>query len=84
MRVFHKVIIPSLSGSGFGGPSPVFETAFAAAPRPPSQTASFGGSADFSPDREDAAIDSTDGGATLDSPRTDFPETWLWDIVVVP
>ncbi|XP_050717838.1 alpha-2-macroglobulin-like isoform X1 [Eriocheir sinensis] len=33
---------------------------------------------------EAEGVDQAHSGATLDAPRTDFPETWLWDIVVVP
>ncbi|XP_070001311.1 alpha-2-macroglobulin-like protein 1 [Penaeus vannamei] len=36
------------------------------------------------PDREFDEPDLSDSGAKENRPRTRFPETWLWDIVVVP
>ncbi|XP_050717837.1 pregnancy zone protein-like isoform X3 [Eriocheir sinensis] len=65
---------------GFGGGGPFFESAVNA--RPPPQAVAAVADTDFTLEKE--GVDQADSGATLDAPRTDFPETWLWDIVVVP
>ncbi|KAG7168925.1 Murinoglobulin-2-like 4, partial [Homarus americanus] len=64
-------------GGGLGGPPPSPQASFAptttnpSASRPPNVESSV-----FS-NKEDSE-------EVADSPRTNFPETWLWDIVVLP
>ncbi|KAK4303730.1 hypothetical protein Pmani_024278 [Petrolisthes manimaculis] len=87
--VFTNNTIETRPCEAEGGGGPIFEDIAFASPalgRPPRPQASFAPSAagfgGASADRE--GEEGTPESPDTAAPRTNFPETWLWDLVVIP